>query len=91
MDLIIEDEYVNEVGNYLKVEAEDIEKKLKEYISILKGVCEEGIVEGKTAEALKEFVSQAEAMKGIAECGRAANTYCKNFISRIDEADEDLY
>ena len=29
MDLIIEDEYVNEVGNYLKVEAEDIEKKLK--------------------------------------------------------------
>ena len=91
MDLIIEDEYVQQMGEYLCEEAQFIHKLLREYITILKNVCEDGITEGKTARALAEFVSQAEQIKGIDEIGNAAKRFCKNYINQIDSADGDLY
>lgn len=91
MDVIIEDEYIEQMGEYLSKEAEDIEEKIIQYIAILNGICTKGITKGETAKALAEFKEQAEVLKGIAEYGHTARRYCINYISRVDEADGDLY
>ncbi len=91
MDLIVEDEYIEAMGTYLKKEGEDIEEKLNQYIAILRGISEEGIVQGKTSEALAEFADQAQLLRQMKTCGQTANHCCRNYITRVDKADRDLY
>lgn len=91
MDLIIEDEYIEQMGEYLLREAEDIESKINQYIAILDEVCAGGIMEGETSKALAEFREQVAGLRGIADNGLAAKRYCLNYIDRIDDADRELY
>lgn len=91
MGLYVDDEYVAEMGEYIRGELENLNQNVREYLRILKGVCEDGISEGETKNALEEFISQAEGLKGIDEKGTAAFHYCGAYVEQIDDADKDLY
>lgn len=91
MDLMVCDEYMDELGAYLDKEFEILSDAVDEYIAILRAVSTEGIAEGKTAQALKAFTEQAEALKGMKEHIGAPGRYCREFKSSISKASEKLY
>lgn len=96
MDLIVCDEYYSAIGEWLKKQGELLSFDINKYASILTEVSNNGIMEGATAEALKEFISQVRTdLEGTnvkpSFIGSASKRYCVNFVSHIDDADKDLY
>lgn len=96
MDLIVCDEYYSAIGAWLKEQGELLSGDIKKYTSILTEVANNGIMEGATAEALKEFIAQVQTdLEGTnvkpAFVGSASERFCNNFVSHIDDADKDLY
>ena len=91
-DIIICDEYVAEMASNLNCEIEKIEEVLSTYIRLLRGIRENGFMQGKTAEALEEFINQASTIKGqFREIGQSLDVTCNAYIEKINEADEYLY
>lgn len=92
MDLIIDDDYIKEMGIYLNKLLENLSEVAIEYNSILKEILENGIQKGNTHAALQEFENQASSLgEDLAQIGTMVNRYCKGFITSIDEADRELY
>ncbi|MDD2978582.1 MAG: hypothetical protein PHN80_01280 [Hespellia sp.] len=91
MDVVVEDEYIQEMQQEFDEEYERLSQVVKEYISILKEITASGITHGKTANALKEFTSLAEELRQVGRHRSAAKRYCQNFLDKIDDADGDLY
>ena len=86
MDVCVDDEYMEQMGEYLKKEAYELDEMIWSYIRIVRQVCEDGISEGETSKALEEFLEQA-----VDTTGDQLKRYCTNYVSRIDDADKDLY
>lgn len=97
MSLIVNDDFITQtMSTYLKQEGELISDFIGEYVKILEDVSANGLIKGKTADALKEFILQVESdisknSKNPYDLGKVASRYCTNFVSRIDKADKDLY
>ena len=96
MDLIIEDEYYEKVGSFALKQGEKLELALKQYVSILKSVKKDGIIEGSTAKSLDEFINQIclqfdDYDSNPENLGIQVQRYCTNFITKIDKADKELY
>lgn len=96
MDLIVEDEYVVELADYIKKQCELIGEFIGEYIKILKEVVECGICEGDTAAALEEFIQQVKTNTAVSyssytQLGIKTKRLGSDFVSEIDLADGDLY
>lgn len=91
-DIIMSDEFVEEMSGKLSKEARRLERNLDDYILLLKEIKERAIMEGNTAKALSEFISIASKMNGVFEnFGELAQITCDNYKSDFDEADEELY
>ncbi|MCD7802348.1 MAG: hypothetical protein LUH09_05515 [Clostridiales bacterium] len=91
-DFYFSDEYVEQMGDLIVEEAENIESTLKLYINLMQHISDEGIMEGETAEALKTFIEQAEELKGCyKDFALVVSTACTSFIHKVDEADDYLY
>ncbi len=96
MDLIVDDGFYTKAGAWAKKQGDALNNARNKYYRIMCKVIEKGIKEGKTADALKEFVEQAhsEGEKGASNpwmLGVEASGYCTDYVAQIDEADEDLY
>lgn len=96
MSLIVHDEYIKEVGEFVENEGDLLEEALCKYVQIMTKVIEEGIKSGTTSDALKEFVSQVsnetiEDDSNPSSLGKKTKRYGSNYILRIDKADKHLY
>ena len=91
-EVIIEDEYVKNVGTKVRDELEKTGKTLSTYITCLEEVRKKGLMKGSTAEALGDFISLAAHLKGTFwDIGGCVGTDCENYIDEVDDADKYLY
>lgn len=96
MELVVDDAYIESVREFLKRQSDELGDLIYKYIRTMNSVIEMGFMEGKTADAVKEFLNQIESQIGS---DRANPEYmdskierlCINFVERIDKADKDLY
>lgn len=97
MDVCVDDEYMQQMGEYLKNEAYELDEMIWSYIRIVRAVCEEGISEGETSKALEEFLEQARSLVGVDNSGGVdtmgdqLRRSCITYVNKIDDADQDLY
>ncbi len=96
MNLIVNDEYYAVVSRFLKSQEELLSKAINEYCLIMRTVSEQGIMEGTTADSLKEFVGQvqfdlAENADNSSLFDGTAAVRCSEFVDSVDAADGDLY
>lgn len=91
-DIIMSDDFVDEMASKLVKEANKLEQHVDDYIRLLKEIHERGIMEGNTADALSEFISIASKLNGIfADFEELLQITCDNYKYDFDEADEELY
>lgn len=91
-DTIIDEEYLAEVENWMLNQGEQFESFLGEYIQILLQTSMQGITQGKTAEALKNYIGIAVNLKNhVGDISELTAQMLKNYITDIDEADSYLY
>ena len=95
MDLIIHDEYLNEISSYFEEQEEYLSQAIDAYIEIMKAVKVKGIMQGETSDALEEFINQIE-MSGSNidrpdDLADRVKNYLTNFINKVDKADKHLY
>lgn len=96
MSLVIDEAYIGGFQNHLASHCHEINVIINEYSKIMNEVITAGIVEGETAEALKVFVGEVKSKAEADSVNPQAmvshiERLCSNYISRIDEADRDLY
>lgn len=96
MSLVIDDAHVNAVKAYFMAQCETLNDIKNKYITTMETVIETGIMEGATAEALKEFLEQIRCDLGDNTAtpwlmSSQVERLCDNFISRVDEADKQIY
>lgn len=96
MSLVIDDAHVDTVKSYIMSQCETINSIISRYVRAMNEVIETGIMEGTTAEALKEFlaavksdVADNSATPGVM-CSQVER-FCMNFIEKVDKADKQLY
>lgn len=96
MNLKINDDYVTEIGEYLRNGYEDMKEFVDQYCAIMYELSEKGIIEGETHEAIIEFADQVQAFSdykdsSMMSMGSKYHTYCNEFIREIKKADRGLY
>lgn len=96
MDLIVDDDYIKELGQYFEEQGKYIEEFTDEYNAILQRVVDGGIIKGKMAEALEEFMNQVWANTEVSfstyeDLGVKLNRFASGFKDEIDAADGGLY
>ena len=91
-DIIIEDEYIEEMQSFSKVQASRFEVTLTEYMAVMSTLNAEGIVKGQTADALKMFIETAKSLKGkVQEISELFQQLLESYLSDINDADKELY
>ena len=89
---VIDDEYCSKMGRYFKKQGETLDKMISDYVDLLKIVKNTAIQEGDVAKALDSFIEYAEQMTGkIGVISNSAQIQVKDFLARIDEADQYLF
>lgn len=96
MALKVTDEYIKGMGSYLQKEYDLIENFIAEYYNIMSEVAKNGIAEGTTHDALREFINQVWADSkqkdsSAASIGVKYSRLCSNYVMDLDEADGNLY
>lgn len=96
MSLVIDDAYVDTVKSFIITQCETIDSITSRYIRTINDVIEIGIMEGMTAEALKEFLSAVKSditdnsiTPGVMRT--QVERFCTNFIKKVDKADKEIY
>ena len=87
MSLVIDDAHIDIVKEYVKSQFENLDSIVLRYVKAMNSVIDTGIMEGATAEALKEFLNQVELKAG----SNSADRCCINFVVEVDKADKELY
>ena len=91
-DLIIDDDYCREMGEYFISQGEDLEQIIAEYIVILDDLKEAGLRSGEVAEALEAYILYVKKIKGnVNSISKALQRQINNFLSQVDEADQYLF
>ena len=83
-DLVVHDDYYQELETYFVTKYNDIQEIVKSYIDIMENVVNEGIIEGETAKSVKEFNLQLKrelsSKENLSQIGKTAKRYCRNFV-----------
>lgn len=91
-ELKIDDDYVRAQAKQIAQWAEDLQKGIDKYISILNSISKDAIMEGETAKALKSYNGYVANLKGIvADMGHDARIICTSYILEVDKEDSFLY
>lgn len=91
-NLIIDDEYILDVGSDCNRRGIKLEEILEQYLGILKEIQTEALVEGNVAEALVAFVSCVELLKGqIKDLSKSVDDRSYSFIQDVNDADQYLF
>lgn len=88
-ELIVDDEYCREIGNYFLKQGELLNKNISLYINILRKIKNNAITKGTTANALAEYIAQAEKLNAqIQQVSETAKREADAFSAQIDEVDQ---
>ncbi len=88
----IDDDYILTTGSNLKEWYSDLQDGIDEYISIMEGIVGDAIMEGETAESLKEFLEFVKALSGeIEPIGEECEKILISYKNDVDQADDVLY
>lgn len=91
-ELIIDDDYVEGMAEFLDTRATELQEGINQYIQILDNIRADAIKHGTTADALDTFISYAKNLSEVVEeLGSSANKTCNAFLTDIDESDEFLF
>ncbi len=95
MNLIVEDKYISEMGEFLLNEYTELQDAIERYQDILLGLLDQGFMEGRTHDAIQEFVDQVSAFgkmnnTSATSTGKKYKMYCDQYISKLDDADRNL-
>ncbi len=92
-NLIIDDDYVLDVGKYAAPRrAKALEEILTAYITILEEICAEAIPSGEIADSTAAFAACASLLKGkLTEISDSIKTASGGFITAVNEADSYLF
>lgn len=94
-DVIVNDNYYNEMDSLILADVDDLAHKFEEYRVCLKTVLDFGIVEGKTHDALRAFydfvVQYRNQICNDDSYGQMLDVELQKFLADIDEDDKALY
>ncbi len=91
-DIVIVDEYIEEMKKFCNVQGTRYEMALFKYVMILTELNSQGIVRGQTADALRVFLGAAASLRGrVGEVTALFQQLMENYLTDIDEADQELY
>lgn len=91
-ELVIDDNYINEVAGYFETQGKQLQRMVDSYIAALKRVTEEGVVEGETSDALKSFLEYAEKLNQVISATSVeVRDTVMNYLEEIDTQDQYLY
>lgn len=91
-NLVMDDNYINEVKSYVISASTDANDKLEVLIETLNRASAEGCTDGKTAEMLKLFSERVSNLSGlILKYGQECVSLAEQFYDEIDTIDENLY
>lgn len=92
MNLVVDDNYINDVKTYIISAATDANDKLELLIKTVNRASSEGCVDGKTAEMLKLYSERVSQLSGlILKYGKECVSLADQFYEKIDKIDENLY
>lgn len=96
MSLVVDDAYIEKVKSFIVAQCESIDSIISRYIQTMNDVIETGFIEGETAKALRAFLAAVKSdvtnndktpVAVVSEIER----YCADFITKVNEADKQLY
>ena len=84
-ELIIYDEYILNTAEHLARQGETLDIMYFEYLSIMKNICENGIMNGRVAQALLNFTETAKMIQDkFSVIAQNASTDATDFKSEIE-------
>lgn len=91
-NIIVIDDYIEDIGKQIQKKGEDIQNGINKYVTLLDEILLDGIVFGDTADAIRKFADYARMLLNIVSpIGETYNALCSQYLSAIDEADDELY
>lgn len=91
-DIIVDDEYVSEIADYIKGYGENFETFFDRYLEVMGKFNSTGVSSGATAAAVRDYIATAAALK--AYVGNLSELFVQvltGYLDAIDEADRYLY
>lgn len=91
-NLIVCDEDIKEQADKFKKLGEQLQSTLDSYIAYLEKLKGYAILEGLTAEALATYIDYSKKLDNVfGNMGSTYSTYLEQFLSDVDDYDEELY
>ena len=91
-ELIVDDEYCRNMGNYFLTQGEQLDKCISDYLRIMNKVKDSAIVSGEASKALAVYISKVTQLKGkIKEISSTARNTAETFVTKVDAEDKELY
>lgn len=91
-NLMVDDEYCQNMGNYLQKKGCELDRIVTEYINILQEINNTAIMNGETAEVLSQYIECCRKLEGkITYLSNVANQTVTQFLSDVDTADDYLF
>ena len=90
--VVVNDGYLNEMAEYFEKQGKQLKDMANAYIAAMRRIAEEGTVEGRTANALKQFVEYAQKQThDIASTSEQIRDSVMNYLEDIDTRDQYQY
>lgn len=91
-ELVVDDDYCNNMGQYFLEQGDAIEKCISSYIDIMNRVNNSAIMSGETKEALIAYTTQAKKIQGrIQQISKVLKKTTYNFLREVDVQDKYLF
>ena len=94
-DVIVNDDYYNEMDSLILADVDDLAHKFEEYRVCLETILDSGIVEGKTHDALRAFydcvVKYRNNLCNDHSYGQMLDVELQKFLSDVDNDDKAMY
>lgn len=90
--VVIDDGYLNEMAEYFEKQGKQLQSMANAYIAAMRRIAKEGIVQGRTANALKQFIEYAQKRtRDIASTSEQIRDIVLNYLEEIDAQDRYQY
>ena len=91
-NLIIDDDYIQEVGRLSLKRAKELDEILASYIEVLREIESEAITSGKTAQAISAYVGCVSLLTDrLSTSSEMIKKVASSFIIDVNVADEYLF
>ncbi len=91
-ELIVDDDYCNNMGQYFLEQGDAIDTCISSYIGIMERVNNSAIVLGETSSALSAYITQASKLQGkIRQISSVLKSTEEHFLLEVDAQDRYLF